>query len=127
MNKQYFVLAHAVARQNALKAIQNAPDGYTVMVDEPKRNGEQNAKLHAALTELGRRIDWKFNGVKVDVDGLKIIFMSAYRRMQKIESRFVIGIDGHPVDLGVKTSKLTKKECIEFIEMIEAYLNGGDV
>ncbi len=127
MTKRYFVLVHDQARAGAIQAINDAPDGYTVVIDEPKRNGEQNLKIHAALTELGKNINWTFNGVKVDLDNLKVIFMCAYRRMQKAESRFVIGLDGHPVDLGVKTSKLKKKECIEFIELIEAYMNGGDV
>jgi len=126
--KQYFVMSHEKARENALNAVRNAPEGFSVVVEPPKRSGEQNKLIHSALTDLGRRMGWKFGGVDVDLDSLKIIFMVAFRRINNIAgSRFVIGLDGHPVDLGVKTSKLTKKECSEFIEMINAYANGGDV
>lgn len=42
-----FVLAHATARQLAIEAVRNAPDGYVVEVKPKTRSPEQNALLHA--------------------------------------------------------------------------------
>ena len=42
-----FILAHQPARQRALQAVAQAPDGYVVTVAEPTRSGDQNAALHA--------------------------------------------------------------------------------
>lgn len=45
MNKRYFILSHAVARQNAIKAVSDAAEGMVVEIKEQTRNLEQNAKL----------------------------------------------------------------------------------
>jgi hypothetical protein len=47
-----FRLVHQAARENAIQAIRQAPDGWVVKVTEPTRNLEQNALLHAELQEL---------------------------------------------------------------------------
>ncbi|MCA3159322.1 MAG: recombination protein NinB, partial [Burkholderiales bacterium] len=44
-----FRLVHQAARENAIEAIKQAPDGWVVRVTEPTRNLEQNALLHAEL------------------------------------------------------------------------------
>jgi len=44
-----FRLVHQAARENAIQAIRQAPDGWMVKVTEPTRNLEQNALLHAEL------------------------------------------------------------------------------
>lgn len=66
MNKQYFILAHDTARQMAMQAIRNAPDGWIVEVKEPTRTLEQNSMLHGQLGDISRQVVWheqKFNPV----------------------------------------------------------------
>lgn len=121
MSKRIFNLVHDAARANALDCIAKAPDGYCVTVQEPKRNLAQNAAIHAALTDLGRAIGWKFNGVQVDIEDLKSVFMAAFRKVKGQESRFVIGLDGQPVILNWRTRELSKADAGEFIEMVQAY------
>lgn len=122
MNKRYFILSHAVARQNAAQAVLDAPEGYCVEIREPKRSGEQNALIHAVLTEYGDSIGWKFNGQTVNLDDLKSIMMAAFRKVQGQESRFVIGFDGQPVILNWRTRELSKREASDFVDMVQAYL-----
>jgi hypothetical protein len=50
----YFVLAHHEARRRALAFVAEAPEGWTVRVQEPKRNLDQNAKFHAICADLAR-------------------------------------------------------------------------
>lgn len=122
VNKRYFILSHAVARQNAVKAVMDAPEGMVVRIEEPKRSGEQNSLIHAVLTEYGQSIGWKFNGQSVNLDDLKSIMMAAFRKVQGQESRFVIGFDGQPVILNWRTRELSKREASEFVDMVQAYL-----
>src|SRR5437868_15547321 len=46
-NKRIFRLVHAQARAGAELAIRLAPDGYMVVISEPTRTLDQNAKFHA--------------------------------------------------------------------------------
>lgn len=120
--KKTFIMAHDLARRNALQAVQDAPAGYAVTISEPSRSLEQNALIHAELTEVGDAIGWKFNGMPVDLDDLKSIFMAAYRKATGAAARFVIGADGQPVILNWRTRDLSKRECSEFVEMVRAWL-----
>lgn len=120
--KKTFIMAHDLARRNALQAVQDAPAGYAVTISEPSRSLEQNALIHAELTEVGDAICWKFNGQPVDLDDLKSIFMAAYRKATGSAARFVIGADGQPVILNWRTRDLSKRECSEFVEMVRAWL-----
>ena len=47
-----FRLSTPAARQNALAAVAVAPEGYWVWIEEETRNGEQNDKFHALLTDI---------------------------------------------------------------------------
>jgi hypothetical protein len=58
------------------------------------------------------------------LDDAKIILMSCFRKIQRSESRFVIGLQGEPVDLNIKTSRMDKEEASEFIEMVKALTAG---
>jgi hypothetical protein len=119
--KLLFRLVHQTARQRAVEAILSAPDGIIVQLKEETRSLEQNAKIHALLTDVGRMLGWKFNGQSVDVEDLKSIFMAAYRKATGAQSRFVIGLDGQPVILNWRTRDMSKRECSEFIEMVNAW------
>jgi hypothetical protein len=114
-----FKLINAEVRQRAIQAIRQAPAGLIVRITESTRTLEQNAKIHAAISEFGRAIDWKFGGVQVDVDDLKSVLMAAFRKQQGHPARFVIGFDGQPVPLNWRTRDLSAKDASEFIEMIE--------
>lgn len=120
--KQLFIMAHDTARANAVEAVRNAPSGYRVEIKPATRSGEQNSLIHAIVTEWGKAIGWKYGGIAVDLDDLKVIAMSAYRKQQRGGNRFVIGLEGEPVDLQLKTSKLTKAECSEFVDMLQAVI-----
>jgi hypothetical protein len=73
------------------------------------------------LTDVGNLIGWQWAGQKVDVEDLKSIFMAAYRKATGAQVRFTVGLDGQPVILNWRTRELTKRECSEFVEMINAW------
>lgn len=119
--KQIYRLVHRQARAGAQLAITNAPDGWIVTVSEPTRSLDQNALIHAELTEVGKALGWVFNGQKVDLDDLKTIFMAAFRKATGANVRFVVGLDGQPVIMNWRTRDLSKKDCSDFVEMVRAW------
>jgi hypothetical protein len=117
---QSFILAHAEARRRALQAVQEAPDGYSVKVEEPRRNLEQNALLHALLTDIAERRTWA--GKQWAVEDWKRLMTSAWCRVHNEQALMVPALDGHGFEvLYRRTSKLTKRECADLITFIEAW------
>jgi hypothetical protein len=111
----YFRLVHKQARDRACDAIRSAPDGYIVRVSEPTRSLEQNAALWGKLEEVSERVEWY--GQNLAPEDWKHIFTAALRK-----SRVVPGIDGGFVVLGQSTSKMTKSEMSDLLELINSFL-----
>jgi len=118
-DKRRFILAHAEARRRAIECIQRAPDGHVVEVREPTRNLEQNALLWVLLTAFAEQLDWPVNGrmVKMSAEDWKDVLSAAFRREQ---NRVAMGVDGGMVILGLRTSKMGKREFGEFLEFVQS-------
>lgn len=114
MNKRYFILSHAVARQNAIKAVSEAAEGMVVEIKEQTRNTSQNAKLWAMLTEVSQQVDWY--GRKLTPENWKHVFTASLSKQDVVP-----GIDGGFVVLGKATSSMSKREFAELIELIYAF------
>lgn len=115
MNKQYFILAHDTARQMAMQAIRNAPDGWIVEVKERTRSIDQNSLLWALLTDVSRQVEWY--GRKLDPEDWKHIFSSALRKQDVVPN-----IEGNGfVVLGQSTSKMGKREFSDLVELIYSF------
>ena len=115
-----FILSHQVARQNATKAVQDAPEGYVVEIKEPNRTLAENALLHAILTDLARQATW--HGQKLPMEVWKRLCVAAWLREKGEKPLLVPALDGHGFDVVCeKTSRLTKKHCAELIDWIFAF------
>lgn len=112
--KRYFILSHAVARQNAIKAVSEVADGMVVEIKEQTRNTSQNAKLWAMLSEVSRQVDWY--GRKLTPENWKHVFTASLSKQDVVP-----GIDGGFVVLGKSTSSMSKREFGELIELIMAF------
>lgn len=118
-DKRIFVMAHDEARRRAVAAVVEAPAGWRVTVEPPKRNLDQNALLWVLLSAFADQLEWPVNGrmVKLTADDWKDLLTAAYRRETQ---RVAMGIDGGMVMLGMRTSKLNKREFAELIEFIQS-------
>lgn len=113
--KKTYRLAHDTARKLALECVAQAPDGYIVTVAEPTRNLEQNALLWALLTELSEQVPW--HGIKLSPDEYKDLLSAGL-----VKAKVVPNIEGNGfVILGQRTSKMTKGEFSELIELVYAF------
>jgi len=79
-----------------------------------KRSLPQNSRMWAMLAEVSRQVDW--HGQKLEAGEWKDVFTAALKR-QKV----VPGIDGGFVVLGSSTSKMSKGEMSELMELMAAF------
>ncbi len=115
-----FRLVHNEARTRAIEAIRQAPEGWLVRVTEPTRNLEQNAALHAELTEISESMTWC--GMSLDVEQWKRLMTSAWLRATGNDPIYIQALDGHGMDVIYKrTSTMTKSEMSELIEYVKAW------
>lgn len=113
--KRQFILAHPVARQRAIDAVRDAPDGYAVTVAEPTRNLEQNAAMWAALTDLAEQVEWY--GRYLSAQDWKAVMTASLKKLEVVPN-----IDGTGfVALGQSTSKMSKREMSDLLELIHAF------
>ena len=123
---KYFVLAHQEARRRAMQAIADADDGEVVRIMPPTRTLEQNALLWAVLGDVAAQVDWY--GRKLSPEDWKNVFSASLRKLEVVPN-----IDGTGfVALGQSTSKMTKAQLSDLIELIYAFgsergVNFGDV
>ena len=119
MTKLVFILAHDLARKNAIRAVQDAAPGYSVTIAEPTRSLEANAAQWPILQAFSEQLQWPVNGrmVTMTADEWKDVLSSAFRGEQ---ARLAMGLDGGVVMLGQRTSKFSKKEFSEWLEFLHA-------
>lgn len=113
-DKRTFVLVHAEARQRAVQAVREAPDGYAVTVGETTRTLDQNSKLWPMLTDVARDVVW--DGEKLSKEEWKDFFTAALNKQ-----RMVRGMEGGIVFVGSSTSKMGKAKFSDLIELIMAF------
>lgn len=116
-DRKMFRLVHAEARRRAAEAVQSAPEGYVVTIKPPTRNLEQNALMWALLSDLERQTDW--HGVRLTNEEWKDLLSAGL-----VKSRVVPNIEGNGfVILGQRTSKMTKREFADLVDLILAFGN----
>lgn len=109
-----FVMAHAEARRRAAQRCHDVPDGWMITFSEPTRNLEQNAALWALLSEIAEQVVWY--GMKLTSAEWKDV-LTASLKQQKV----VPGIDGGFVICGTSTSKMSKREFSDLLELGQAF------
>lgn len=79
-----------------------------------KRSTPQNRKLWAMLGEIAAQVEW--HGQRLDSEDWKHILTASLKKQ-----RAVPGLDGGFVVLGTKTSRMTKAEMSDLIELMHAF------
>lgn len=114
MPKRVFRLVHDTARQNACKAIADAPEGYVVKLEEPRRSREQNDFFWEIMGDLAEQCP--HDGEYLTDKEWRDLIIASWRK-QKV----VRGLDGGIVFLGQRSSELKKSEMSEVMEIAFAY------
>ena len=113
-DRKVYILAHDTARKRAMQAVAEAQDGTVVSVSQPVRSALQNALMWSVLGELADQVEW--HGQKLQPGEWKDALTASLKRQKVIP-----GIDGGFVVLGSSTSRMTKAEMSELIELAYAF------
>ena len=106
---------HGPAQVNrACQLIREAPQGYVVTIKEPRRNLDQNAKMHAMIADI---VKANPNGYGYDADDWRAVFVHAW----KGEAKALYGLDGRPFPAPIRSSTMTVRQMADLIELISAY------
>ena len=113
---QPFILASDRSRQEACRAILQAPANSFATIKPQKRTDDQNAKLWAMLGDVSRA---KPQGRKHIPEVWKCLFMAACGHQVAFET----GLDDRPFPIGFQSSRLSKNEMADLITFV---LQWGD-
>lgn len=92
----------------------------TLEVKPCTRSVEQNALLHAMLSDIAAQVEWA--GAKRDVECWKRLLTAAWCRARGESIELLPALDGHGVDIVFRrTSKMTVDEVSELCEFIIAW------
>ena len=115
--KQTYIVAHPIARQRAIDAVKQAPDGFVITVAEATRSLEQNAAQWPYLAGFAAQKQLCINGSMewaTDEDW-KDTLTGVYRG----EMRMAM-FDGRVIMLPQRTSKMGKKVFGDWMEFLIA-------
>lgn len=107
-------LTGAIAALKAKDLIDKAPHGAVVNIRPATRTNEQNSKMWAMLSDIARA---KPQGRELTTDKWKALFMDAIG----IPADWEPGINGGVVNVGYRSSRLTKDQMSDMIEQMYAY------
>jgi hypothetical protein len=113
-------------KQFVASLILKTPSGYFVTIEPPRRSLDQNAALHAKLTDIAEQLAWPpppaNHGLRFSVDTWKRLCMAAWLREEGETPDLVPALDGHGFDIIYqRTSKLTVAQASRFLEWVTAF------
>ncbi len=118
--KQRFILINPHVRQNAMRAVHTAPDGWSVTVAPATRSLDQNAKFHAICSDLARS-DLQWAGRRRDADEWKVLLVSGHTKATQGEIEFVPGLEGEFVNVRESTARMSVHRASSLIEYAIAF------
>ena len=114
MSDGHTIILHG-NRNVAHRVIDCAPIGSVVNVKPPRRTLDQNAKMHAMLSDISRA---KPEGRTLTPDVWKGLFMHALDH----SIRFEPALDGNGMGpMGFRSSRMTKAQMSDLIEFMTAW------
>lgn len=108
------VLAGPIIRVRAQHWIEIAPAYTRVTFEGPKRSLDQNSAMWLWLTAISEQLDW--HGQKYTADDWKDYMMHALRK-----ARWMPDEDGGMLPIGLRSSKLSKAQMSDLLELIMAF------
>ena len=114
-DRRIVFLTTPTARETALQYVRQAPDDYAVTIQPATRTLDQNAKLWAMLSDISRQVEWY--GKRLAQEDWKHVFTASLRRLSVVPNLDGTGF----VALGLSTSRMSKRDLADLIELIQAF------
>ena len=112
-------LANEGMRQRLHRLIDMLPVGWVVRFSAATRSLEQNALLHALISEAVAKGFATDSGRRLTTDDAKTAFVAAWMRENGEDSDIIV-MDGHAIQLRRSTTTFTKSEMSSLVEYIYA-------
>jgi hypothetical protein len=126
MDKQTFILISPLVRSNALDAVRSAPDGWRVKVAPPLRSDDQNAKLHAILSDLAASpVTWA--GKRRTLDEWKAIVISGHAVATGTGGEVIPGMEGEFVAIRESSARMGVARAASLITYLLAFCDSNGV
>ena len=117
--KRTYKLVSDQVRAHCIDEIARAPLGKVVIVQDPTRTLEANARLHAMLTDISRQA--KYMGKPRSVEFWKGLFVSGWAIATGQRPEIVPGLEGEFIAIRESTATMSGKRLASVMEYIEAY------
>ena len=115
MTGQTVILTSPFAREKGKRLVEQAPHGAVLNIRKAARTVDQNALMWSLLSDVSRA---KPEGRELTPEIWKALFMSALGHAV----RFEVGLDGEGmVPVGFRSSRLTKQQMSDLIDVIQEY------
>lgn len=117
--KRVLRLVNDSVRERAAQECFTAPEGAVVRFAEAGRSLDQNAAMWPILQAFSEQLEWPVNGrmVRMTPDEWKDVLSAAFQNEQ---ARLAMGLNGGVVMLGMRTSRMTKRQFSEWLEFLHA-------
>ena len=96
-----------------------AHESICIEVREKHRTLEQNAKLHAMLSDIARQKE--FGGQKRTIEQWKMIFISGHRIATGGTAEMEVGLEGEVINLRESTAQMGVQRLASLISYIDAW------
>jgi len=118
--RRTFFMAHNLARRNAMRAVADAPEGYKVTIEPPKRTDGQNERFHAIVGDIAKSgLTWA--GKKRTAAEWKVLLVSGHSTATKEGSEMVPGLEGEFVNIRESTALMSVRRGASLIEYATAF------
>ena len=107
------------ARAAACRQVMSAPVGYVVRITPQTRSLDQNAKLHAMLTDISKQA--KYLGAQRDIEFWKGLFVSGWQIATGERPEIVPGLEGEFINIRESTTTLGVRRMASLIEYVTAW------
>lgn len=119
MSRQVYVLSHDTARQNAARAVLEAPEGFMVRIEPRTRTLDQNAMLHALFSTIAKQATWC--GRQLSAEQWKVLFISGHAIATGRGSDMIPGLEGEFVNIRESSARMSVARMTSLIEYIIAW------
>ena len=108
----------ALAWETAGKLLEGQ-ESIKIEVREKNRTDEQNAKLHAMLSDISKQKE--FGGKKRTIEQWKMIFVSGHRIATGGTAEIAVGLEGEVINLRESTAQMGVRRLASLIEYVGAW------
>jgi len=107
-------------RRAACSLVQQAPDGWVMQLDRPKRTLRQSSRFWATCGEVAKT-DYTWGGTRHDKQSWHDLFLCGWHVIKGNPPRLLIGLEGERVSLIKHTRDLSENEMSDLLDYASAW------